>query len=115
MPSTQRQHQTTRSQPNLAVQIALPLSGYLFDTSGGASLTSATNSAAQKAPRDPEMEYLCAWLRSRLEEGTWIIRAESALTATESDRRQVTTLANTARQHGLPVWPPRQRVRQEVA
>jgi len=116
MPSTQRQHQTTRSQPNLAVQIALPLSGYPFDTSGGASLTSATNPATQKAPRDPEMEYLCAWLRSRLEDGLWLIRQESALTATESDRRQVTRLAHKARALGLPVWPPRQRIqRQEVA
>lgn len=112
MPSTQltrHKNHTTHSKPNLAVQIALPLSGYPFDISGGASLTSATNSATQKASRDPEMEYLCAWLRSRLEEGTWLIRQESALTATESDRRQVTRLAHKARSLGLPVWPSRHR------
>jgi hypothetical protein len=64
---------------------------------------------------DQESAYLCAWLRSRLEESLWLIREESALTATEQQRRQVTRLAHKARALGLPVWPSRQRARQEVA
>ena len=107
MPSTQRQHQTTRYKANPVIQASL------FASTSPKAVT--TFSAPRRGVLDQESAYLCAWLRSRLEEGTWIIRAESALTATESDRRQVTTLANTARQHGLPVWPSRQRVRQEVA
>jgi len=112
MPSTQRQHQTTRSQGQQQQMVLLDLD----KPQGRFSALSARHKAIlEPRPNQQEDKYLCAWLRSRLEEGTWIIRAESALTATESDRRQVTTLANTARQHGLPVWPSRQRVRQEVA
>jgi len=61
-------------------------------------------------PNQQENQYLCAWLRSRLEDGLWLIRQESALTATEQQRRQVARLAHKARALGLPVWPPRKAV-----
>jgi|GEM_PF-5348686 len=111
MPSTQRQHQqhqTTRYKANPVIQATL------FASTSPKAVTAF--SAPSRGILDQESAYLCAWLRSRLEEGTWLIRQESALTATESDRRQVTRLAATARRDGLPVWPPRQRIqRQEVA
>jgi len=101
MPST-RQHQPTHSQPNLAIQIALPLSGYPSDATPAASATSATHTQ--------DNDYLCRWLRSRLEDGLWLILQESALTATQQQRQQVTRLAHKARSLGLPVWPPRKAV-----
>jgi len=107
MPSTQRQHQTTRSQPNLVHQINL------FEQNPPTAST--TFSAPSRGILDQESAYLCAWLRSRLEDGLWLIRQESALTATEQQRRQVTRLAHKARALRLPVWPPRQRTQREVA
>ena len=110
MPSTRYTNHATHCKPNLAVQIALPLPGYPSGTIPAASATSATHTHGLSSSPQHENDYLCAWLRSRLEEGTWIIREESALTATESDRRQVTGLAHKARSLGLPVWPPRKAV-----
>ena len=110
MPSTQRQHQTTRSQAHQPSLFGGDRKSPIPTPTPTASATSAKH--AHGLPSSPQHEnaYLCAWLRSRLEDGLWLIRQESALTATESDRRQVTTLANTARQRGLPVWPPRKVV-----
>ena len=90
---------TTHSRQNLAVQMALPLSRHRSTATATASATSATHAQ--------DNAYLCAWLRSRLEDGTWTIRGESALTATSSDRAQVTRLAHKARALGLAVWPQR--------
>ena len=112
MPSTQRQHQTTRSQGQQQQMVLIDID----KPQGRFSAFSARHKAIlEPRPNQQEDKYLCAWLRSRLEDGLWLIRQESALTATESDRRQVTRLAHKARALGLPVWPPRQRVRQEVA
>src|SRR5690348_2447534 len=114
MPSTQRQHQehqehqehqTTRYKANPVIQAPL------FASISPKAAT--TFSAPSRGILDQESAYLCKWLRSRLEDGLWLIRQESALTATESDRRLIAGLANTARALGLPVWPPRPRVRQE--
>jgi hypothetical protein len=111
--STRQKHHTTRSQANLAVQIALPLSGYLSDAPPDASVTSATNTATLD---EGETRYLAAWLCSRLEDGLWLLREESALTATSTQRRQITRLAHMARRRGLAVWPPCTRTQsQEVA
>jgi len=107
MPSTQRQHQTTRSQGQQQQMVLIDID----KPQGRFSAFSARHKAIlEPRPNQQEDKYLCAWLRSRLEEGTWIIREESALTATESDRRQVTGLAHKARSLGLPVWPPRKAV-----
>jgi len=107
MPSTRRQHQKTRSQGQQQQMVLIDID----KPQGRFSAFSARHKAIlEPRPNQQEDKYLCAWLRSRLEEGTWIIREESALTATESDRRQVTGLAHKARSLGLPVWPPRKAV-----
>ena len=102
MPSTRRQHQTTRYKANPVIQASL------FASTSPKAAT--TFSAPSRGILDQESAYLCAWLRSRLEDGLWLIRQESALTATEQQRRQVTRLALKARALGLPVWPPRKAV-----
>ena len=101
------------SQANLAIQIALPLSGYLSDNSPDASRTSAPNIATL----EQESRYLCAWLRSRLEEGLWLPREESALSCAPAQQRQLARLARLARRRGLAVWPARasRTSQQEVA
>lgn len=68
---------------------------------------STTFSAPNRGILDQESRYLCAWLRSRLEDGTWTLREESALTATAHDKAQVTRLAHKARALGLSVWTRR--------
>jgi len=99
-------HQATRLQARGTIQMSLPLS-FGLSTSPKAV---ATFSAPRSSILDQESAYLCAWLRSRLEDGLWLIRQDSALTATESERRQVTRLAQKARSLGLLVWPPRKAV-----
>ena len=97
MPSTRISH----SKDNLTVQAELFAS---------ISPSTATTFSAPSRGIQDEDRYLCAWLRSRLENGLWLLREESALTATEQQRRQVTRLAHKARALGLPVWPPRKAV-----
>ena len=102
MPSTQRQHQkhqTTRYKANPVIQASLFASV--------SPKVVATFSVPSRGILDQESAYLCAWLRSRLEDGLWLLREESALTATQQQRRQVTRLAHKARSLGLPVWPQR--------
>jgi len=95
-------NQATRLQAHHTAQMSLPLS---FDLSTSPRVVTAI-SAPSRGIQD-EDRYLCAWLRSRLEDGLWLLREESALTATEQQRRQVTRLAHKARSLGLPVWPQR--------
>lgn len=92
----------TRYKANLAIQPSL------FTSATPKAAT--TFSAPHRGILDQESRYLCAWLRSRLEDGTWTIRGESALTATAHDRAQVTRLALQARALHLPVWPARKAV-----
>ena len=103
-------HQATRLQARGTIQMSLLLS---FDLSTSPKAV-ATFSAPRSSILDQESAYLCAWLRSRLEDGLWLIRQESALTATQQQRQQVTRRAHKARALGLAVWPPRQHA-QEVA
>src|SRR5690242_18571562 len=86
MPSTQRQHQehqehqTTRYKANPVIQASL------FASISPKAAT--TFSAPSRGILDQESAYLCKWLRSRLEDGLWLIRQESALTATETELLQ---------------------------
>ena len=111
MPSTQRKNQTTHSEGQQQQMV-------LIDVDKPQSRFSALSARYRAIPETQsnrqEEKYLCTWLRSRLEDGTWIIRQESALTATQQQRQQVTRLAHKARSLGLAVWPPRRHV-QEVA
>lgn len=106
MPSTQRKNQTTHSQARQPSLFDGDRKSYVPATTPVASATSATHAQ--------DNDYLCHWLRSRLEDGLWLICQESALTATQQQRQQVTRLAHKARALGLAVWPPRRHVR-EVA
>lgn len=107
MPSTRRQHHATRSQGQQQQMVLIDID----KPQGRFSAFSARHRPIlEPRPNQQENQYLCAWLRSRLEDGLWLIRQESALTATEQQRRQVARLAHKARALGLPVWPPRKAV-----
>lgn len=103
--STKHKQPVTRSQTNLTIQPSLFTSM--------ASPTASAFSAPRRATFD-EDGYLCAWLRSRLEEGLWLPRDESALSCAPAQQRQLARLARVARRRGLAVWPTRAS-RQEVA
>src|SRR6185437_2933484 len=85
MPSTRRQHHATRSQGQQQQMVLIDID----KPQGRFSAFSARHRPIlEPRPNQQENQYLCAWLRSRLEDGLWLIRQESALTATEQQRRQ---------------------------